>query len=40
MESEERKKEEETRVGRLICTTTKRTKKAEETKLGNLLELG
>lgn len=32
--------EEETRVGRLICTTTQRTKKAEETKLGNLLELG
>ena len=28
------------RVGRVICTTTKRTNKIEETKLGNLLELG
>lgn len=36
-----RKREEgggETRVGRVICTTTKRTNKIEETKLGDLLD--
>lgn len=31
---------EESRAGRVICTTTKRTNKIEETKLGNLQELG
>lgn len=39
-ETRARRKREELRVGRVICTTTKRTNKIEETKLGNLLELG
>lgn len=39
-ERQERRKGEGPRVGRVICTTTKRTNKIEETKLGNLLELG